>query len=133
MTWFSVRVCSLSLRFCREPVSQGSDFQLCNAGASNSLRYCSTRGTVILAYIFHYHIIDLTIKTIFCVRLRVCVRACVRACVCACSVATQQLSTYTFVTQIYNFIVQSYFVKHCSFWGRVTLLLDTVHLLTASL
>ena len=50
MTWFSVRVCSLSLRFCREPVSQGSGFQLCNAGASNSLRYCSTRGTVILAY-----------------------------------------------------------------------------------
>ena len=50
MTWFSVRVCSLSLWFCREPVSQGSGFQLCNAGASNSLRYCSTRGTVILAY-----------------------------------------------------------------------------------
>ena len=47
---FLVGVCSLSLRFCQEPVPQGSGLQLCMAGVSNSLKYCNNLGTVIPAY-----------------------------------------------------------------------------------
>jgi hypothetical protein len=39
---FLFRVCSLSLRFCQEPVAQGSSVYLCRAVASNSLRYWDT-------------------------------------------------------------------------------------------
>ena len=54
---FLVRICSPCLRFCQEPVPQGSGLQVCMAGASNSVEYCNTWATTTPAY-HHLHIVN---------------------------------------------------------------------------